>query len=375
MQLASGAGNDRSTLSMNVPSANLDAALDLFAEVVRRPAYGEAEVARFKAQQVAKIQQELTSPGALAQRMSTRVLAAGTPYEKAQGSGNPVAVASLTPADLRRFQQAWLRPEKAKLFVVSDRPLAEVQAALEARFGDWQGSGPAGSKAFGAAQPPLTPNIVLVDRPDSPQSIIVAGQRTGLKGTDDLLVLNTVNDALGGSFLSRINMDLREEKHWSYGAGGRFQPSEFAAPYLLQAGVQADKTGPSIASVREDVAQFVTTKPMTESEFDLAIKGATLQLPGQFETSRAVLDAMQANDLLKRPDDYYATVTTRYRAMTLPQLRTAVAQTIDPAKLTWIVVGEAAKVKPQLDSLGLPVEVVPASAVAGAPAGTATAAK
>jgi predicted Zn-dependent peptidase len=375
MQLASGAGNDRSTLSMNVPSANLGAALDLFAEVVRRPAYGEAEVARFKAQQVAKIQQELTSPGALAQRMSTRVLAAGTPYEKAQGSGDPVAVASLTPADLRRFQQAWLRPEKAKLFVVSDRPLAEVQAALEARFGDWKGSGPAGSKAFGAAQPPLTPNIVLVDRPDSPQSIIVAGQRTGLKGTDDLLVLNTVNDALGGSFLSRINMDLREEKHWSYGAGGRFQPSEFAAPYLLQAGVQADKTGPSIASVREDVAQFVTTKPMTEREFDLAIKGATLQLPGQFETSRAVLDAMQANDLLKRPDDYYATVTTRYRAMTLPQLRTAVAQTIDPAKLTWIVVGEAAKVKPQLDSLGLPVEVVPASAVAGAPAGTATAAK
>ena len=227
----------------------------------------------------------------------------------------------------------------------------------------------------GGGQRPLTPNIVLVDRPDSPQSIIVAGQRTGLKGTDDLLVLNTVNDALGGSFLSRINMDLREEKHWSYGAGGRFQPSEFAAPYLLQAGVQADKTGPSIASARNDVVQFVTTKPMTETEFDLAIKGATLQLPGQFETSQAVLGAMQANDLFKRPDDYYATIATRYRAMTLPELRTAAARVIDPAKMTWIVVGDAAKVKPQLDSLGLPVEVVPASAVAGASARAATVAK
>ncbi|RZL59876.1 MAG: insulinase family protein [Sphingomonas sp.] len=375
MQLSSGAGNDRSTLSMGVPSANLGAALDLFAEVARRPAYGEAEVARFKAQQVAQIQQELTNPGALAQRMSTRILAAGTPYEKAQGSGDPVAVAALTPADLRRYQQAWLRPEKAKLFVVSDRPLAEVQAALEARFGDWKGTGAPGTKTFGGTQTPLKPGIVLVDRPDSPQSIVVAGQRTGLKGTDDLLVLNTVNDALGGSFLSRINMDLREEKHWSYGAGGRFQPSEFAAPYLLQAGVQADKTGPSIASARDDVAQFVTTKPMTETEFDLAIKGATLQLPGQFETSQAVLGAMQANDLFKRPDDYYATVATRYRAMTLPQLRGAAAQTIDPAKLTWIVVGDASKVKPQLDSLGLPVEVVPASAVAGAPAGAVTTAQ
>ena len=375
MQLSSGAGNDRSTLSMGVPSANLGAALDLFAEVARRPAYGEAEVARFKAQQVAQIQQELTNPGALAQRMSTRILAAGTPYEKAQGSGDPVAVAALTPADLRRYQQAWLRPEKAKLFVVSDRPLAEVQAALEARFGDWKGTGAPGTKTFGGTQTPLKPGIVLVDRPDSPQSIVVAGQRTGLKGTDDLLVLNTVNDALGGSFLSRINMDLREEKHWSYGAGGRFQPSEFAAPYLLQAGVQADKTGPSIASARDDIAQFVTTKPMTETEFDLAIKGATLQLPGQFETSQAVLGAMQANDLFKRPDDYYATVATRYRAMTLPQLRGAAAQTIDPAKLTWIVVGDASKVKPQLDSLGLPVEVVPASAVAGAPAGAVTTAQ
>ena len=372
MQLSANNSNDRSTLSMGVPSANLGGALDLFAEVARRPAYADAEVARFKAQQVAQIQQELTNPNALAQRMATRVLAAGSPYEKAQGSGDPVAVASLTPADLRGFQQAWFRPEKAKIFVVSDRPLAEVKAALDARFGDWKGMGAAGSKSFGGGTAPLKPAIVLVDRPDSPQSIVIGGQRTGLKGTDDLLVLNTVNDALGGSFLSRINMDLREEKHWSYGAGGRFQASEFAAPYLMSAGVQADKTGPSLASARDDIAQFVTTKPMTETEFGLAINGAMLQLPGQFETSQAVLGAMQTNDLFKRPDDYYATITTRYRAMTLPELRAAAARTIDPAKMTWVVVGDAAKVKPQLDTLGLPVEVVPASAVAG---GTATAAK
>ncbi|MFN3434861.1 MAG: insulinase family protein, partial [Sphingomonas sp.] len=93
---------------------------------------------------------------------------------------------------------------------------AEVKAAVEQRFGDWRGTGAAGTKAFGGAQVPIKPGIVLIDRPDSPQSMIVGGQRTGLTGTDDLLVLNTVNDALGGSFLSRINMDLREEKHWSY---------------------------------------------------------------------------------------------------------------------------------------------------------------
>lgn len=375
MGLGTGSSNDRSTVAMGVPSVNLAPALDLFAEVARRPAYAPAEVARVKAQQIAGIQQELTNPGALAQRMTARILAAGTPYAKAQGSGDPVAVASLTPADLRAFQRAWLRPDKAKLFVVSDRPLAEVKAALEARFGDWKPEGAAGTKTFGGTQPPITPGIVLIDRPDSPQSMIVGGQRTGLKGTDDMLVLNTVNDALGGSFLSRINMDLREEKHWSYGANGRFQTLEYAAPYVVQAGVQADKTGPSVASASEDIKQFVTTKPMTENEFKLAITGAILQLPGQFETSPDVLSAMQANDLYKRPDDYYATLATRYRAMTLPELRAAAQRTIDPAKITWIVVGDAAKVKPQLDSLGLPVEVVPASAVAGAPAGAAPAAQ
>ena len=120
----------------------------------------------------------------------------------------------------------------------------------------------------------------------------------------------------------------------------------------------------AVASAREDVTQFVTTKPMTETEYGLAINGAILQLPGQFQTSQAVLGAMQTNDLLKRPDDYYATLPTRLRALTLPELRSAAAQTIKPGQFSWIVVGDAAKVKPQLDTLGLPVEVIPASAVA-----------
>jgi predicted Zn-dependent peptidase len=132
----------------------------------------------------------------------------------------------------------------------------------------------------------------------------------------------------------------------------------------MQAGVQADKTGPSVASARDDVVQFVTTKPMTDKEFGLAVDGAILQLPGQFQTSQAVLGAMQTNDLLKRPDDYYATLTPRLRALTLSELRSAAARTIEPDKFTWVVIGDAAKVKPQLDTLGLPVEVMPASAVA-----------
>ena len=113
---------------------------------------------------------------------------------------------------------------------------------------------------------------------------------------------------------------------------------------------------------------------MTAAEFERSINSATRSLSGEFETSGDVLTAMQANDLYRRPDDYYATVASRYRALTLPQATRALKGAIDPAKLVWVVVGDAAKVKPQLDSLGLPVEVMPASAVAGGSAAPAAAA-
>jgi zinc protease len=187
-----------------------------------------------------------------------------------------------------------------------------------------------------------------------------------LKGTDELLPLIAANDALGGSFLGRLNMNLREDKHWSYGVFGGFNRNEFAAPYSVSAPVQADQTGPSVAALRQDVTDFVTTKPMTQVEFDRSINGAVRAMSGQFETSGAVLTAMQTNDLFRRPDDYYATITQRYRALTLPQVRADIAKALDPAAITWVVIGDAGKVRPQLDSMGLPVDVVPAASVTGA---------
>jgi zinc protease len=367
VQIGAGASADRTTLTLEVPSANLAGGVDLLADVARNPAFAPAEVARIKGQALAGIQQELTNPGALAQRVLPRlVMGPNYPYAKQFGGGDPAAVAGLTPDDLRAFHAAWLRPDKAKVFVVSDRPLAEVRAAFERALGDWRPSAAAaGVKDFSAKVAPAAPRIVLVDRPDSPQSVIAGGLATGLVGTDELLPEIVVNDALGGSFLSRINMDLRETKHWSYGANGGFRRAAFATPYVVNAPVQANQTGPSLASLRQDLKDFVGDKPMTDKEFDLAINGAIRSMAGNFETSDGVLQAMQQNDLYKRPDDYYSTITQRYRALTLPQLNAAARRTIDPDRFVWVVVGDAKVVRPQLDSLGLPVEVVPAASVAG----------
>ena len=121
---------------------------------------------------------------------------------------------------------------------------------------------------------------MLIDRPDSPQSLIIAGGPTALVGTDDLLPVITANDSLGGDFLSRINLDLREARHWSYGVSGGFAGRSSQTPYVLGGGVQADKTGESIVALRADVKDFLTTKGITPTEFDQTMTDSIRSLPG-----------------------------------------------------------------------------------------------
>ncbi len=366
-RISTGNSADRTYVTLFTPSPNLAGSLDLFADVVQHPAFAPGEVERVRNQLLAGIQQELTSPGGLAGRQMPKLVYGNSPYAKlAAGSGDPVAVAKLTREDLTGFHQAWIRPDKAKIFVVSDRPLAEVQAALEARFGTWKGTGTPGTKAFDVKPVQASPRIVLIDRPDSPQSLIVGAQLTGLAPTGDLLDVLTANEVLGSGFLSRINMNLREGKHWSYGSRGGYNRYEYAVPYVINAPIQADKTGAAIVELQTEVRNFLSTKPITAVEFERTINGETRELPGTFETSGAVLGAMQSNDLFRRPDNYYDTLAGRYRAMTPAQLDAAARGALNPDNFVWVVVGDASKVKPQLDSLGLPVEVIPATALAPA---------
>jgi predicted Zn-dependent peptidase len=178
------------------------------------------------------------------------------------------------------------------------------------------------------------------------------------EGTDDLLNLTAANEVLGGSFLARINMELRERRGWSYGAFGGVNLFEHRSPYIIQAPVQADRTGDSIAAVQQQVNAFLTNDGVRANELNRNILGNTRQLSGQFETSPAVLGALRTNALYDRPDNYWETVADRYRGMTQQVLDTTARQYIDADNFVWVVVGDAAVVRPQLERLGLPIEVV-----------------
>ena len=358
--ISTGASMDRTSVNLFALSANLAPSLDLLADIVKNPAFAPEEVERLRGQQLARIANEMTQPQGIALRTLPPLLYGkdhpyGVPFT---GTGDPKMVAQVGRDDLIAFHNAWFRPDKAMIFVVSDLPLAKVRGEIEARFGAWATQGAAGEKNFSPAIPIAKNRIVLVDRKDSPQSLILAGEIMPVKGTDELVSLMSANDVVGGNFLSRINMDLRETKGWSYGVNAMVSRVAEQVPYLVFAPVQADKTGESIVALRQQFGDFLTTKGVTPEELERTRISSIRALPGSFETAGDVLGGMQRNVLYKRGDDYYDGLTTLYRGMTAHALDAAARSAIDPGKLLWVIVGDAAKVKPQLEKLGLPIEVI-----------------
>ncbi len=355
---------DRSSATLSVLSANLGLGLDLFADIVLRPDFEASEVARLRDQQLSAIAVEGTQPNGLAQRVLPPLIYGEThPYGRPpSGLGSQASVQPLTRDALVAFHQTWIRPETARVFVVSDRPLNEITRALNARFGSWRGAAvAAGRKDFATPIPPPRARIVLVDRPQSPQSVIYAGAVLPVSGSDDTLALNAANEVLGNNFLSRINTEIRERRGWSYGLNGVVQLREHQTPYVIAAPVQADRTGDSIRVLIEQINGFNGVNGVSESEHVRTINGNIRQLPGAYETAAAVLGALRSNAIYRRPDNYWESVASRYRAMSAADMDAAARAVIDPSRFVWVVVGDASVVRPQLEGLGLAIEVIPAS--------------
>ena len=351
---------DSTTVGLFALKPNLDASLGLLADVIRNPAFRPEEVERLRGQVLTRIAAEKTEPMAIAQRMLPPLLYGqahpyGIPFT---GSGTESGVKAVTRADLTAFHDAWMRPDNATIFVAGDTTLAEMMPLLEKRFGDWKApAAQKGTKLFRMDRMMRPSRIVLIDKPQSPQSLILAGQLTNKAGTDNPVTLLTANEVLGGSTTSRLTMDLRETKGWAYGAGTALPGVKETIPLLVYAPVQTDKTGESIIAARQDVKDYLTTKGTTQAERDQTINSQILSLPGSFETSSELLGAMMRNHLIGRPDDYYETLPKTYRAMTPADMDKAAREAINPDNLIWVVVGDVKQVRPQLDAVGLPVEM------------------
>jgi len=360
-QIDATANADETVFSLFALKPNLRASLGLLADYIRNPAFDGKELERVRAQQLNRLKAELNNPNAIASRILAPVLyGADHPYGiPPSGLGDAKSVTAATRDQLAAFHAAWIRPDNARVFVVGDTTLAEVKKQLDATLGQWKAPATAKPvKHFDIAIPAPKPRILLFDRPKSPQSVILAGKVLAAKGGDELEVLRSANDIFGGNFLSRFNTNLRETKGWSYGVRSRISGDQDRLTWVAAAPVQADRTGDSIKELRSDLKSFLGDKGVTKEELERTINGSVRELPGSFETSGDVLGGLRQIVKFGRPDNYYETLPATYEAMTAAEIDAAARKALSTDDLVYVVVGDAAVVKPQLDGLGLPVETV-----------------
>jgi predicted Zn-dependent peptidase len=363
-------GLDRSSVAMSTLTANLAPSLALLADVVLHPAFRPEDVARVKDQQLTGLQQIQASPQALAQRTLDGLLFGSHPYSQpSDGLGTTASVVKLTAADLRAAHAKWLRPDLAHITVVGNVTMAQLQPLLEAAFGGWKAPATAAPrKALDAPLPQAQPRVVVLDRPGSPQSYIAGGRALAITGkTQGTEALNLANDVLGGGFLSRLNGDLREDKGWSYGVYSAVARPVGPRSLLVTAPVQTDRTGDSVRAILADMTAFPGKAPVTPVELQRVTEGAIRSMPNSFQTNGSVLQAIENNDRLGRPDSYYETLASTYRKLGSSAIEAAAKQFLQPDGMTIVIVGDRKAIEPQLQHLNLPVEYRAAPALAAAP--------
>lgn len=354
--LSTGSGLDQSTVTLSALRSNLRPSLDLMATVVTDPTFADEDIERIREQTLNGIQQEMANPIAIALRMlPPEMYGEGHAYSVPfTGSGTPEAVEGFTRDDLVAHQRDWLRPDNATMFVVGDTTLDEIVPMLERAFRRWDApSTPLPQKNLARVDNADSARIILVDRPNSPQSLILAGL-IGPEGTvENPEVYAAMNDAIGGSFSARVNMNLREDKGWSYGAQTLLWGARGQRPWIVYAPVQTDRTADSLAELQREFTEFTSTNPATPEELERSINNNTRSLPGQFETAAAVRGSLVNSHNLGRDWDFPATLTDRYRSLDLDEVREAGQEVVHPNELVWLIVGDVAQIEDSIRELDL----------------------
>ena len=269
------------------------------------------------------------------------------------GSGTEQTVHALSRDDMVKFHETWFKPNHATLVIVGDITLNEIRPKLERLFRGWQPGGTPRKNIAAVPQPPK-PVVYLVDRPGAGQSIIFAGHLAPPKANPDEITIETLNTLLGGAFDSRINMNLREEKHWSYGAFTILWDARGQRLFFAYAPVQTDKTKESMVEVSRELSGIRGTRPVTAAELTQAQNNETLTLPGRWETMNAV--AASLSDIVRfgLPDTYYDTYADRVRALSVSQMNAEAQRFVQPDNhIVWVVVGDRTKIEPGIRELNL----------------------
>ena len=345
---------DYSSVTLDALKENLDPSLALFSDVVLNPSFPQRDFDRLKKQQLAAIEREKAEPFTMALRAFPELVyptghAYATPWS---GTGTEESAAKITRADVAAFHRAWFKPNHATLIVVGATTMGEIRPKLERLFAAWK-PGDIPAKNVKDVAPPATPAVYLIDRPGALQTVILAGNLAPPKNNPNEVPIEVMDALLGGNFGSRINMNLREDKHWSYGAGSFIRDARGQRPFVAYAPVQTDKTKESLVELAKELQGILKDRPVDSTELAQAKSSLTLTLPGEWETMAAVDATIRSIVTFGLDDRYFDTYPTKVRAVDSAQVPAAAAQVVHPNRLVWLIVGDRAKIEAGVRELNL----------------------
>jgi zinc protease len=356
--LSAGASEDAAFVTLSTLERNLGAALEVFGDVVRNPAFPAEEWQRVQRERLTAIMQAADQPTTRANQEFARRL-----YGEAHPYGRPVvgtasSVQAITTEELRRFYELHYHPANANLIVVGPTPAARLLPMLEQALGGWRAGERAAFQAPASPAPQAATRIYLVDQPGAAQSEIRIGHVGVMRSHRDYFPLLVLNTILGGQFSSRINLNLREDKGYTYGARSAWGMGRLEGPFTASAGVQTEVTRESVIEFMREIEDIRGARPVTEQELEFARNAIMRREPLTLETNAQIAGRMQDLILYDLPLDYFDHFNRQVAAVTLADLSRVAREYLHPQRFAIVVVGDQAVVEEALRDLPYPLEIV-----------------
>ncbi|MDG1203616.1 MAG: pitrilysin family protein [SAR86 cluster bacterium] len=356
-----GSSIDTTYASMSSLKVNLEKTLDLFKEGLLNPIFPQVELDKVKKRWLAGIDQELNSPASMANReIRTLVYGSGHPYAKASSSGTKNTVETFTREDLQAMYAKITNPNDATFIVTGDISLADATNLLNKKFSNWKSSNKSTIKVnLFDVEDQTSPRVFLIDKPGAIQSYILAAQLLPPTNSNDDILIDYMNYAIAGSFTSRLNMNLREDKSWSYGVRTSTGYSQGQRLMRMTAPVQTDKTAPAILEILREYDEYINSSPINSDELSKIKNARTLRLPGQYETLSALLGGIEDIVKYNRDYDYLDTIADKRNSIKLEDVQSATSKYLDTNKWTWVIVGDLNEIEDPVRELNIgPLEII-----------------
>jgi len=365
--LTTGSAVDAAAVRLYTPVARLAEALPIMADVALRPAFPAEELDRLRQQRLTGLLQARDDPATIASLAFSRVLYGSAHRFGFATMGTEATIKAFTSQQLRAFYESIYRPDRATLIVVGDVTADTAMELLTTHFGSWSARGGAPpSITLPAAPSRNRREVYLIDMPGAAQSQVRIGSVGVARSTPDYFPLQVLNTVLGGSFTSRLNMNLRERRGYSYGAGSFFDMRQAPGPFSASAGVQTDKTAESLTEFFNELNGIL--KPVPADELERAKNYVALRFPGGFETTGDIARRLEEAVVYDLPDDYFSHYVQAIQAVTAADVQRVAERYVMPNRVAVVVAGDLKTIEAPVRALELgPVNVMTVDQVFAAP--------